>query len=464
MGPATGLLSQQRLDKAGDLVADPGLGGGRRVQSIVHHEFRAQHNIIQKEGHQRQVVGLGKIREDLLELLQIARPIVAGQQDLGQHRLGLVRPGELDHLGQVGPGDGGSKAPQPVVGAEFDQHPVRFVGFEQGGQAGQAALGRFTADAGIDEGVFSPLLLPLFIEQGRPALFGLHLVAGTQAVAQYQQGLGLDGRCPAAQATHGKQETHHAVNPHVLLSLQVQANRIPKMSSTPIIAVRGLGKTVRLGQESLTILEGIDLQVNTGETLALVGASGSGKSTLLGLLAGLDLPSRGEIEILGHSLTRLDEEGRARLRAEQVGFVFQSFLLLPTLSALENVMLPAELRGETDSEPRARELLAQVGLGERLHHLPPRLSGGEQQRVAIARAFMTRPSLLLADEPTGNLDSKTGETVIELLFRLNREHNTTLVVVTHDHELAQRCQRQLVMSAGRLEAQTVMAARVGELS
>ena len=236
------------------------------------------------------------------------------------------------------------------------------------------------------------------------------------------------------------------------------------MSSTPIITVRGLGKTVRLGQESLTILEGIDLQVNTGETLALVGASGSGKSTLLGLLAGLDLPSSGEIEILGHSLTRLDEEGRARLRAEQVGFVFQSFLLLPTLSALENVMLPAELRGETDSEPRARELLAQVGLGERLHHLPPRLSGGEQQRVAIARAFMTRPSLLLADEPTGNLDSKTRETVIELLFRLNREHNTTLVVVTHDHELAQRCQRQLVMSAGRLEAQSVMAARVGELS
>ncbi|MGY3894149.1 ABC transporter ATP-binding protein [Aeromonas enterica] len=224
------------------------------------------------------------------------------------------------------------------------------------------------------------------------------------------------------------------------------------MSSTPIIVVKGLGKTVRLGQESLTILEGIDLQVNTGETLALVGASGSGKSTLLGLLAGLDLPSQGDIEILGQSLAQLDEEGRARLRAEQVGFIFQSFLLLPTLSALENVMLPAELRGETRCEPRARELLAAVGLSERLHHLPPRLSGGEQQRVAIARAFMTRPSLLLADEPTGNLDSKTGEKVIELLFQLNREHGTTLVVVTHDHELAQRCQRQLVMTAGRLEA------------
>ncbi|GAA0466488.1 ATP-binding cassette domain-containing protein [Aeromonas salmonicida] len=225
------------------------------------------------------------------------------------------------------------------------------------------------------------------------------------------------------------------------------------MNSTPIIVVKGLGKTVSLGQESLTILEGIDLQVNTGETLALVGASGSGKSTLLGLLAGLDLPSEGDIEILGESLVQLDEEGRARLRAEQVGFIFQSFLLLPTLSALENVMLPAELRGETRCEPRARELLAAVGLSERLHHLPPRLSGGEQQRVAIARAFMTRPSLLLADEPTGNLDSKTGETVIELLFQLNREYGTTLVVVTHDHDLAQRCQRQLVMAAGRLEVE-----------
>ncbi|WP_440893744.1 ABC transporter ATP-binding protein [Aeromonas dhakensis] len=240
------------------------------------------------------------------------------------------------------------------------------------------------------------------------------------------------------------------------------------MNSTPIINVKGLGKTVRLGQESLTILEGIDLQVNSGETVALVGASGSGKSTLLGLLAGLDLPSQGDIEILGQSLLQLDEEGRARLRAEQVGFIFQSFLLLPTLSALENVMLPAELRGETRCEPWARELLAAVGLSERLHHLPPRLSGGEQQRVAIARAFMTKPSLLLADEPTGNLDSKTGERVIELLFELNREHGTTLVVVTHDHDLARRCQRQLVMAAGRLEAaapasEDASAARVREL-
>ncbi|EOD56659.1 ABC transporter ATP-binding protein [Aeromonas molluscorum] len=223
------------------------------------------------------------------------------------------------------------------------------------------------------------------------------------------------------------------------------------MTSTPIISISNLGKSVRLGSDNLTILEGISLQVKAGETLALVGASGSGKSTLLGLLAGLDLPTSGEIRIQGHSLGELDEEGRARLRSDHIGFVFQSFLLLPTLSALENVMLPAELRGERDCEPRARELLAAVGLKDRLDHLPPRLSGGEQQRVAIARAFMTRPSLLLADEPTGNLDSKTGDTVIELLFELNRTHGTTLVVVTHDLALAQRCQRQLTMASGRLQ-------------
>jgi putative ABC transport system ATP-binding protein len=223
------------------------------------------------------------------------------------------------------------------------------------------------------------------------------------------------------------------------------------MTNTPIIEAQHIGKEVTLGQETLTILEGISLQVKRGETVALLGASGSGKSTLLGLLAGLDLPSDGEILIEGQPLSELDEEGRALLRARHVGFVFQSFLLLPTLTALENVMLPAELQGERDSEARARELLGKVGLGERLNHLPSRLSGGEQQRVAIARAFMSRPSLLLADEPTGNLDSRTGERIIDLLFELNREQGTTLLVVTHDSQLAARCERRLVMNAGRLQ-------------
>lgn len=222
------------------------------------------------------------------------------------------------------------------------------------------------------------------------------------------------------------------------------------MNISPMIVVEGVNKTVSLGQEHLTILEGIGLQVNRGESVALVGASGSGKSTLLSLLAGLDLPSQGHITILGQSLNALDEEGRAALRAQHIGFIFQSFLLLPNLTALENVMLPAQLQGQSDTQARAKALLAQVGLADRLHHFPPRLSGGEQQRVAIARAFMMQPSLLLADEPTGNLDSKTGETVIELLFELNRQHGTTLLIVTHDEALAQRCQRQIVMSGGKL--------------
>ena len=223
------------------------------------------------------------------------------------------------------------------------------------------------------------------------------------------------------------------------------------MTISPVIKVAGLSHKVQLNAQTLTILEGIDFEVKSGESVALVGASGSGKSTLLGLLAGLDTASSGDILINGQSLMSLDEEQRARLRGQHIGFVFQSFLLLPTLTALENVMLPAELQGEKDSEQRARDLLAQVGLSERLRHFPGQLSGGEQQRVAIARAFMTQPDILLADEPTGNLDTHTGAHIIELLFELNRTHGTTLLMVTHDEVLAQRCDRRLVMTAGRLE-------------
>lgn len=225
------------------------------------------------------------------------------------------------------------------------------------------------------------------------------------------------------------------------------------MTVAPIIKVAGLSQKVTLGDSALTILEGIALEVKPGETVALVGASGSGKSTLLGLLAGLDSPSSGQIYIKEQLITELSEEQRARIRGEHIGFVFQSFLLLPTLTALENVSLPAELQGHKHNEQRARELLTQVGLAERLQHFPSQLSGGEQQRVAIARAFMTQPDILLADEPTGNLDQRTGAQIIELLFELNRRHGTTLVIVTHDEVLAQRCERRLLMSGGRLEEQ-----------
>jgi putative ABC transport system ATP-binding protein len=202
----------------------------------------------------------------------------------------------------------------------------------------------------------------------------------------------------------------------------------------------------------LAILDHVSLSVAAGEAVAIVGASGSGKSTLLSLLAGLDLPSSGRIALDGVDLLALDEDGRAALRARLVGFVFQSFHLLPALSACENVMLPLELAGVAGARQRAEAMLTRVGLGQRLHHSPRTLSGGEQQRVALARAFVMQPRLLFADEPTGNLDAATGAEIIELLFQLNAEQGTTLVLVTHDETLARRCQRQIRLAGGRVQS------------
>jgi putative ABC transport system ATP-binding protein len=216
-----------------------------------------------------------------------------------------------------------------------------------------------------------------------------------------------------------------------------------------MVAASGLGKRVETAAGPLDILADIELCIDAGEAVAIVGVSGSGKSTLLGLLAGLDLPSSGQVRLATHELNRLDEDGRARVRSQLVGFVFQSFQLLPGMTALENVMLPLELAGEPESRVQATRLLQRVGLGARLTHYPKQLSGGEQQRVAIARAFSMQPAILFADEPTGNLDSTTGNTIIDLLFELNRERGTTLVLVTHDEALAARCDRHIRLEAGR---------------
>ncbi len=216
------------------------------------------------------------------------------------------------------------------------------------------------------------------------------------------------------------------------------------------LRAEGLGKRVPLPSGQLTILDGVGFTIAKGEAVAIVGASGSGKSTLLSLLAGLDVPSEGSVTLDGAPLSALDEDGRAKVRGEKVGFVFQSFQLLPSLTALENVMLPLELRGDDDAEGPARAILAQVGLAERLGHYPRQLSGGEQQRVALARAFVTRPAVLFADEPTGNLDTTTGQAIVDLLFDLNRVAGTTLVLVTHDERLAARCGRVLRLDSGRL--------------
>lgn len=222
------------------------------------------------------------------------------------------------------------------------------------------------------------------------------------------------------------------------------------VSSNVVLEAHGLSKQVSSPEGSLTILSDVNFSIRSGESVAVVGESGAGKSTLLALLAGLDLPSTGHVMLNGANLSLLDEDGRASLRADSVGFVFQSFHLVPSLNALENVMLPIELAGRKDARKAARDIIEQVGLGERWSHYPAQLSGGEKQRVAIARAFATAPAVLFADEPTGNLDSRTGGNIMALMFELNRTTATTLVLVTHDQSLARRCDRTIVLDAGRL--------------
>ncbi len=217
-----------------------------------------------------------------------------------------------------------------------------------------------------------------------------------------------------------------------------------------MLKTSGLGKTVHTSEGQLTILKGIDLEIKTSESVAVIGESGSGKTTLLSLLAGLDVPTRGQIFLAGRELTAMDEEQRAAVRADMVGFVFQTFQLLTSLTAIENVMLPAELKGDHRAQEKAADLLTRVGLAHRFHHYPRQLSGGEQQRVAIARAFASSVEILFADEPTGNLDSGTGAHVIDLIFDLNREFGTTLVLVTHDTRLADRCDRSIRIASGEL--------------
>jgi len=226
---------------------------------------------------------------------------------------------------------------------------------------------------------------------------------------------------------------------------------MPDVQSAAIIVTEGLTKRVTSPEGELTLLADIDLSIFPGESVAVVGASGAGKSTLLGLLAGMDTPTSGRVFLDGVDISALDEDGRARLRAARVGFVFQAFHLLPNLTALENVMLPLELAGRKDARGAAGEVLERVGLARRVRHYPKQLSGGEQQRVALARAFASQPKVLFADEPTGNLDSATGRKIIELLFAMNRERAATLVMVTHDETLAQRCNRRLELEAGRLK-------------
>jgi putative ABC transport system ATP-binding protein len=245
----------------------------------------------------------------------------------------------------------------------------------------------------------------------------------------------------------------------VINNINIELNIKEKslVMSEPILKVKSLSKSITAHGNQLSILSDISLQVSKAETVAIIGTSGAGKSTLMTLLAGLDVPTSGEIELLGQRLNQLDDEARALLRGQSIGFVFQSFLLIPSLNAIENVTLPTVLRGEGENQEKAKTLLASVGLAGRELHLPTQLSGGEQQRVALARAFMSEPKILFADEPTGNLDKKTAANIIELLFEMNRDNGTTLILVTHDEQLAARCSRILRIDDGKLIEEIITA-------
>lgn len=236
----------------------------------------------------------------------------------------------------------------------------------------------------------------------------------------------------------------------VVLNFGIRSLIYYKILMAKILKINGLEKTYKSGSKDLTVLQNVSFEIEKGQTFSIVGPSGSGKTTLLGLCAGLDIPSAGTVELCGYNLNTLDEDERAQLRNEKVGFIFQDFQLLPTLTALENVSVPLELQGAKNAAGSAKELLKKVGLGDRMHHYPSQLSGGEQQRVAVARAFSNSPSILFADEPTGNLDEETGEKVIQLLFNLNEEAGTTLVIITHDLDLAARTQQILRLKGGRI--------------
>src|SRR5258707_2025743 len=306
---------------------------------------------------------------------------------------------------------------------------------ERSRQARESARGGLAANAGIDDLVTVLLLLEPRLQQRHPALFYARKpVAGTDAIAEHE-----NHRCFG----FGRKGCSHQYEQD-----QKPFHRRSSMQDQIVLEATNVSKTVASPEGLLTILADVSLSVRTGETLAIVGASGAGKSTLLALLAGLDSPSTGRVSIAGVDITLLDEDGRAAIRGRHVGFVFQSFHLIPSLTAVENVMLPLELRESRDARQVALSALAQVGLTPRLAHYPKQLSGGEQQRVAIARAFVTHPAVLFADEPTGNLDTSTGQRITDLLFDLNRSTGSTLVLVTHDRALAGRCNRILELVAG----------------
>src|ERR1700688_4620476 len=404
------------------------------MYSIGLHEIRELRDVVQQEGHQGQFFVARQIAVTQAKLFRVFRAIVGRHPYPQQQYLGARRRREVDHAQQIGAHLRDGQSAQAVIAAQFQNDDLGVMQVERPRQPREAACGGLPANAGVDDLVTVISILEPRLQQRHPALFyARQPVAGTDAIAEHENhrrfGLGRNGH------KHRQQD-------------QKPFHRRSSMQDQIVLEAKNVSKTVASPEGQLTILADVSLSVRTQETLAIVGASGAGKSTLLALLAGLDSPSAGRVLIAGIDITLLDEDGRAAIRGKHVGFVFQSFHLIPSLTAVENVMLPLELRQSRDARAAAVTALAQVGLTPRLAHYPKQLSGGEQQRVAIARAFVTHPAVLFADEPTGNLDTATGQRITDLLFELNRSTGSTLVLVTHDRELAARCNRMLQLDAG----------------
>lgn len=393
-------------------------------------------NAFEKEGYQTRFVLLRHLRESVGKARAVVGPVIGGHLHAQQQHLGACALAALNHGLKVTARHLQRQTTQGIVAAEFDHHHGGLVLREQHRQPGAPPGGGVAADAGIDHAPRGQFFFQFLAEQGHPASAPRQAILGAERIADHQH-----------RARRGKTYCAHGQHSHVKVT---SIHHTSILMSQALIAVSHLSKSVRDASGTLDILCDIDFSLGAQETAAIVGSSGSGKSTLLSIMAGLDTPTQGTVTVAGQDIFALDEDQRAVLRARQMGFVFQSFQLLGHLTALENVMLPLELAQVAQPRVLAREMLARVGLAERLNHYPKVLSGGEQQRVALARAFVVQPALLLADEPTGSLDPATGERIMNLMLSLNQELGTTLILVTHDPALAARCGRCLTLEAGRL--------------
>lgn len=432
---------------------------------VLHHALDAV-DTLEDEGEKGIVVVGGDGFVHGFEVADVVGAVVAGERDTEDDDLGAAGGEAGGELDEVVAGTAQGNAAEAVVAAELEEDDFRRIA-KGVVHAIDAALGGVAADACVDDAVAEAFFVEEFLEDVGIGLACFEAEAGGDAVAEAendgaivsdgldQVGLGdfdllfffgillgaaREKKCDQKERKKRKQ-SHHCQN----------KESIPLMSNSMAVSVENVTREIATGTHLVKILKGISFEIPHGEFVAIMGSSGSGKSTLLGLLAGLDAPTSGRIALDGVDITHLKEDDMARVRGEKVGFVFQSYQLIPTLTAEENVMLPHELSGRPgNGTERARQLLEEVGLADRMHHYPIQLSGGEQQRVALARAFMTQPPILLADEPTGNLDTANGRIVLDLLIRLNREQKTTLVMVTHDKELATYADRVLTLRDGLL--------------